>query len=64
MIAVGVYKGRTVKRVTIIGVVMGDLDSEILDLAMDTAGESSSSLFGSDIVKFDGGLVNVDLHTD
>lgn len=64
MIATGVYRGRTVKRVTVIEVEPEDSDSRILEVAMAKAGETRSSLFGSSITRYDDGIVNVDLHTD
>lgn len=56
-------KGRTVKTVTIEGVSVQTEDSELKTLAMQHAGETHSSLFGTR-VKRNGSTAVVELHTD
>lgn len=65
MFATGVYKGRTMKTVTIAGV-HGESEDEVLNLALETAGETRSSLFGWRVTqsKIDCHSFQVELHTD
>lgn len=64
MIATGVYRGRTIKSVTLIEVEESDTESRILDVALEAARETRSSLFGWAINNNGGPIVTVDLHTD
>lgn len=70
MIAGPVYKGRTMKRVTVHDITVDegetpdDTESRILDTALVAARETRSSLFGWGIEWNGGDVAVVTLHTD
>lgn len=67
MITVGnVYRGRTIKTVTVAGIGEHDRDHDIIDHAIAAAGETRSSLFGATVRHHEDceALATVTLYTD
>jgi hypothetical protein len=64
MIVTDVYKGQTLKRVTLADVADDATDAELLRVALEAARETRSSIFGWDIARHVDNLATVTLFTD